>query len=77
MPNDVAEVDGIQPNNLLLLLLKLKHKLTKDAMENFAKVVNTIGGESVVGHSMYQIQKTFASGKQYTQVHHVCKQFKS
>jgi hypothetical protein len=49
----------VRPTNLMLLLLKLKHNLTKDATEDIATLINIVGNGNVHAASS---------------VHHVCKQ---
>ena len=60
------------PVDLMILLLKLKHNLTKEATEDIAKLLNVVNGRTVAASSVYKLEKDFISGKNDVQVHHVC-----
>jgi len=57
----------------MVLLLKLKHNLTKEATEDIARLMNIVSGDNVASVSMHNIQKNFVSAKDSVQIHHVCK----
>lgn len=62
----------ISPGDLMLLLLKLKHGLTKEATEDVAKLVNIFSGKNTVSTSMHNIYKNFISNHSSVQLHHIC-----
>jgi len=62
------------PADLMLLLLKLKHKLTNAATEDLARLLNILHEDSIVASSIHNLEKNFVSGKHDVQIHHVCKQ---
>jgi len=62
------------PVDLMLLLLKSKHGLTKEATEDIAKLVNVVNENNFASTSMHKIKKDFLSDDNRTQVHHVCSQ---
>ena len=63
----------MSPVNLMLLLLKLKHNLTKDATQDIAKLLNVVSNKMVASTSMHRLLKDFVTGKHNVEVHHYCK----
>lgn len=60
------------PADLMILLLKLKHGLTKEATEDVAKLLNIVNGNQCASMSMHSLEKNFLSDRNNVQVHHVC-----
>jgi len=69
----VAATSSMAPADLMLLLLKLKHNLSKEATEDIAKLLKVVTGENVGSLSMHNIKKGFVSARDNVQIHHVCK----
>ena len=68
---------AVSPPDLMLLLIKLKHNLTKEAIEDIAKLLNVVSNTAVASSSIHSILKDFVTGKNNVEVHHVCKQCSS
>lgn len=64
---------SMSPADLMLLLLKLKHSLSKDATQDIAKLLNVVSDKTVASSSMHNLLKDFVSGKNNVEVHHFCK----
>jgi hypothetical protein len=73
----MENTSAISSADLMLLLLKRKHKLTKEATEDISALLNIITGKPVVSSSMYKLEKEFLTCKDSVQVHHVCKKCSS
>lgn len=66
------DCNNLKPVDLMLLLLKLKHGLTKEATQDFGKMLNVVTGTSCASTSMYNITKEFVTCRDAVQLHHLC-----
>ena len=64
-------------NNLLLLALKLKHKLTSSAVQDVSKLLNFVGGVDCCATSKYLFDKGFATLTSTYEIHYICKRCES
>ena len=71
--NSHLTCSSMSPADLMLLLLKLKHSLSKDATQDIAKLLNVVSDKTVASSSMHNLLKDFITGKNNVEVHHVCK----
>ncbi|KAK6493239.1 hypothetical protein HHUSO_G2776 [Huso huso] len=61
-----------QQNGLLLMALKMKHKLTKEAVSDMLDIINLLAGKDTVPQSWYHLEKQFEGLKDFVEIHHVC-----
>ncbi|KAK6478319.1 hypothetical protein HHUSO_G20613, partial [Huso huso] len=61
-----------EQNGLLLMALKLKHKLTNDAVLDIMRVLKVISGKTLPP-TLYMFQKQFENITGVIEIHHVCK----
>ncbi|XP_058882384.1 uncharacterized protein LOC131737446 [Acipenser ruthenus] len=61
-----------QQNGLLLMALKMKHKLTKEAVSDMLDIINLLAGKDTVPQSWYHLEKPFEGLKYFVEIHHVC-----
>jgi len=57
----------------MLLLLKMKHHLTKEVTVDIAKLINDINGNDTVASSIHNLKKNFITDRDIVEIHHVCK----
>ncbi|XP_033855294.1 uncharacterized protein LOC131737140 [Acipenser ruthenus] len=61
-----------QQNGLLLMALKMKHKLTKEAVSDMLDIINLLAGKGTVPQSWYHLEKPFEGLKYFVEIHYVC-----
>ncbi|MGH0145631.1 UNVERIFIED_CONTAM: hypothetical protein FKN15_006140 [Acipenser sinensis] len=61
-----------QQNGLLLMALKMKHKLTKEAVSDMLDIINLLAGKDTLPQSWYHLEKQFEGLKDFVEIHHVC-----
>ena len=71
VPSSVSSGDN--RSNLLLLALKLKHRLSSAAIQDVSKLVNFTSGKTAVATSAYFFNKTFSTVVNDYEIHHICK----
>jgi len=71
--NNEHKTASMAPTDLMLLLLKMKHRLTKEATVDIAKLINVVNGNDTVASSIHRLEKNFITDRDSVEIHHVCK----
>jgi len=71
--NNLPQTESMAPTDLMLLLLKMKHHLTKEATVDIAKLINVVTGNDTVASSIHNLEKNFTTNRDSVEIHHVCK----